>query len=188
LASLDTILKVIAATNRIDTLDPALLRSGRLDRKIEFLLPEAPARAQILEISARKMHVDDKVNYEELGRSTDEMNSAQLRVRQTLVRRLCADKWTGGDGGSGDGRLAGRRINRQARAFCPVRIFSPVAALTDPPRRGIFEVYVLPSNRARRSFLSQASKEEERPVLCRSCCRCCLLSLTVSCSSHELQC
>jgi 26S proteasome regulatory subunit T5 len=40
--------QVIAATNRIDILDPALLRSGRLDRKIEFPLPNEDARAKIL--------------------------------------------------------------------------------------------------------------------------------------------
>lgn len=41
--------QVIAATNRIDILDPALLRSGRLDRKIEFPLPTEEARARIME-------------------------------------------------------------------------------------------------------------------------------------------
>jgi ATP-dependent 26S proteasome regulatory subunit len=71
---------VIAATNRIDILDPALLRSGRLDRKIEFPLPTEEARARILEIHSRKMNVSDKVNYEELARSTDEFNGAQLKA------------------------------------------------------------------------------------------------------------
>merc|ERR1711939_1023424 len=76
----DDRVKVIAATNRIDILDPALLRSGRLDRKIEFPLPNESARAQILEIHSRKMQVDDKVNFDELARSTDEMNGAQLKA------------------------------------------------------------------------------------------------------------
>lgn len=47
--------KVIAATNRIDILDPALLRSGRIDRKIEFPLPNEQARARILVIHSRNM-------------------------------------------------------------------------------------------------------------------------------------
>ena len=72
--------KVIAATNRIDILDPALLRSGRLDRKIEFPLPNETARARILEIHSRKMAVSSDVNYEELARSTDEFNGAQLKA------------------------------------------------------------------------------------------------------------
>jgi len=46
-------IKVIAATNRIDILDPALLRSGRLDRKIEFPLPDENSRAHILRIHSR---------------------------------------------------------------------------------------------------------------------------------------
>ena len=70
-------IKVIAATNRIDILDPALLRSGRLDRKIEFPAPTEEARARIMQIHARKMNVDPDVNYEELARSTDDFNGAQ---------------------------------------------------------------------------------------------------------------
>jgi len=76
----DDRVKVLAATNRVDVLDPALLRSGRLDRKIEFPLPSEEARAQILQIHARKMTVDDSVNWKELARSTDEFNGAQLKA------------------------------------------------------------------------------------------------------------
>lgn len=50
-------IKVIAATNRVDVLDPALLRSGRLDRKIELPVPTEDARARILQIHSRKMNV-----------------------------------------------------------------------------------------------------------------------------------
>ena len=57
-------MKIIAATNRADILDPALLRSGRLDRKIEFPHPNEDARAQIMEIHARKMNVSGEVNYD----------------------------------------------------------------------------------------------------------------------------
>ncbi|KIK57242.1 hypothetical protein GYMLUDRAFT_173292 [Collybiopsis luxurians FD-317 M1] len=78
--SSDERIKVIAATNRIDILDPALLRSGRLDRKIEFPLPNESARARILEIHSRKMTLSDDVNFEELARSTDEFNAAQLKA------------------------------------------------------------------------------------------------------------
>lgn len=46
------------ATNRVDILDPALLRSGRLDRKIEFPLPNEEARARIMQIHSRKMNTN----------------------------------------------------------------------------------------------------------------------------------
>ena len=46
----DTTVKVIAATNRVDVLDPALLRSGRIDRKIEFPLPNEDSRSKIMQV------------------------------------------------------------------------------------------------------------------------------------------
>ena len=73
-------LQVIAATNRVDILDPALMRSGRLDRKIEFPHPTEDARAKILQIHSRKMNVSPDVNFEELARSTDDFNAAQLKA------------------------------------------------------------------------------------------------------------
>ncbi|KAI9751203.1 MAG: 26S proteasome regulatory subunit 6A [Lichina confinis] len=77
----DDRVKVLAATNRVDVLDPALLRSGRLDRKIEFPLPNEEARAQILKIHSRKMKVnEERVNWMELARSTDEFGGAQLKA------------------------------------------------------------------------------------------------------------
>ena len=72
--------KIIAATNRPDTLDPALMRSGRLDRKVEFPHPSEDARAKIMKIHARKMNVSDEVNYEELARSTEDFNAAMLKA------------------------------------------------------------------------------------------------------------
>ena len=50
-------IKVIMATNRIDILDPALLRAGRIDRKIEFPAPKASARLEILRIHSRRMNL-----------------------------------------------------------------------------------------------------------------------------------
>lgn len=72
--------KVIAATNRADILDPALMRSGRLDRKVEFPHPNEDARAKILRIHSRKMNACADVNFEELARSTDDFNAAQLKA------------------------------------------------------------------------------------------------------------
>eukprot|EP01083_Nonionella_stella_P042128 113977_1 len=78
--SSDSRIKVIACSNRPDTLDPALVRSGRLDRKIEFPLPDENARRKILIIHSQKMKVHPDVNYEELSRSTDDFNGAQLKA------------------------------------------------------------------------------------------------------------
>jgi 26S proteasome regulatory subunit T5 len=78
---------VIAATNRIDILDPALLRSGRLDRKIEFPHPTEEARARIIQIHSRKMNVSKDVNFEEIAGMTDDFNGAQLKVRAPLSAR-----------------------------------------------------------------------------------------------------
>lgn len=73
-------IKVIAATNRVDILDPALLRSGRLDRKIEFPSPNEEARARIMQIHSRKMNVHKDVDFEELARCTDDFNGAQCKA------------------------------------------------------------------------------------------------------------
>jgi 26S proteasome regulatory subunit T5 len=79
-----TTIKVIAATNRPDTLDPALLRSGRLDRKIELPHPAEDARVNILEIHARSMQTcsegNQAINFEEVARSTEDFNGAMLKA------------------------------------------------------------------------------------------------------------
>jgi 26S proteasome regulatory subunit T5 len=79
--SSDDRVKVIAATNRPDTLDPALLRSGRLDRKIELPHPNEPARARIMQIHSRKMNVNkEEVNFNELAKATHDFNGAMLKA------------------------------------------------------------------------------------------------------------
>lgn len=78
--SSNEMIKVIAATNRPDVLDPALLRSGRLDRKIELPHPNEEARAKIMRIHSRKMNVNEEVVFEELARSCEDFNGAQLKA------------------------------------------------------------------------------------------------------------
>jgi len=58
------------ATNRPDTLDPALVRPGRIDRKIEFGLPDEEGRALIFKIHASHMNVEPGVRYDLLARLT----------------------------------------------------------------------------------------------------------------------
>jgi 26S proteasome regulatory subunit T5 len=77
-------IKVIAATNRPDTLDPALLRSGRLDRKVELPHPAEDARVNILKIHANRMQIckegSQQINFEEVARSTEDFNGAMLKA------------------------------------------------------------------------------------------------------------
>lgn len=56
------------ATNRPDTLDPALMRPGRLDRKVEFGLPDLEGRSHIFKIHARSMSVERDIRFELLAR------------------------------------------------------------------------------------------------------------------------
>ena len=56
------------------------MRSGRLDRKIEFPHPNEDARARIMQIHSRKMNVSAGVNFQELARSTEDFNGAQCKA------------------------------------------------------------------------------------------------------------
>ncbi|KIL69348.1 hypothetical protein M378DRAFT_184517 [Amanita muscaria Koide BX008] len=71
--------KLIMATNRPDTLDPALLRPGRLDRKIEVPLPNEQARLEILKIHARPVNKVGDMDYEAIVKLSDGFNGADLR-------------------------------------------------------------------------------------------------------------
>ena len=71
--------KVIMATNRQDILDPALMRPGRLDRKIEISLPNESGRVDILKIHSKPMTKKGEIEYEALAKITDGFNGADLR-------------------------------------------------------------------------------------------------------------
>lgn len=71
--------KVLMATNRPDTLDPALVRPGRLDRKVEFGLPDLEGRAGIFKIHARTMSMDKDIRFELLSRLCPNSTGADLR-------------------------------------------------------------------------------------------------------------
>eukprot|EP00769_Ergobibamus_cyprinoides_P001254 gnl/Ergobibamus_cyprinoides/2272.p1 GENE.gnl/Ergobibamus_cyprinoides/2272~~gnl/Ergobibamus_cyprinoides/2272.p1 ORF type:complete len:133 (+),score=34.24 gnl/Ergobibamus_cyprinoides/2272:74-472(+) len=71
--------KIIMATNRPDVLDPALLRPGRLDRKVEIPLPSDQARYDILRIHAGKMKLSEGLDFDPIVKLSDGMNGADLR-------------------------------------------------------------------------------------------------------------
>lgn len=71
--------KVLMATNRPDTLDPALARPGRLDRKIEFGLPDLEGIVQIFKIHAKTMAFDKDIRYELVARLCPNSTGADIR-------------------------------------------------------------------------------------------------------------
>lgn len=80
--------KMVMATNRPDTLDPALLRPGRLDRKIEIPLPNEASRLEILKIHASSIAKHGDIDYEAVVKLADGFNGADLRnVSRRRVQR-----------------------------------------------------------------------------------------------------
>ena len=69
---------VIAATNRPDVLDPALLRPGRFDRQVVVSLPDIRGRTQVLKVHVRKVPIDDNVELEVVARGTPGFSGADL--------------------------------------------------------------------------------------------------------------
>jgi len=88
--------KVIMATNRIESLDPALLRPGRIDRKIEFPLPDINTKRRIFGIHTGKMTLAADVDIEEFVAAKDELSGADIKAMCTEAgllalreRRMC---------------------------------------------------------------------------------------------------
>lgn len=71
--------KVLMATNRPDTLDPALTRPGRLDRKIEFNVPDLEGRTHIFKIHAKTMAMERNIRFELIARLCPNASGAELR-------------------------------------------------------------------------------------------------------------
>ena len=72
--------KIIAATNRIDLLDPALLRPGRFDRIIEIPLPDEKGRLEIFKIHTRNMALDNDVDIDKLVKLTNDLTGADIKA------------------------------------------------------------------------------------------------------------
>jgi 26S proteasome regulatory subunit T6 len=77
-------LQVIMATNRIDILDPALLRPGRIDRKIEFPPPNEEARLDILKIHSRKMNLTRGINLRKIAELMPGASGAEVKVKKNV--------------------------------------------------------------------------------------------------------
>ena len=76
--SLDNV-KIIAATNRFDILDPAVLRPGRFDRLIDIDFPDENARFKILKIHSSKMNLSD-VSFEQINKDIEGFSGADIKA------------------------------------------------------------------------------------------------------------
>ncbi|KAK4046209.1 ATPase of 26S proteasome regulatory subunit 4 [Microbotryomycetes sp. JL201] len=72
--------KVIMATNRIDSLDPALIRPGRIDRKIEFPLPDLKTKRYIFKIHTSRMNLSEDVDLDEFVHAKDDLSGADIKA------------------------------------------------------------------------------------------------------------
>ena len=88
------------ATNRIETLDPALIRPGRIDRKIEFPLPDEKTKRRIFTIHTSRMTLSDDVDLEDYIMAKDDLSGADIKVgalnRKQHVSTLCIRGREGG--------------------------------------------------------------------------------------------
>jgi 26S proteasome regulatory subunit T1 len=82
-------IKVLMATNRPDILDPSLVRPGRLDRKVEFSLPDLEGRKQILKIHCKRMRIDRDIRFELIARLCPNTTGAELRSVCTEAGMFC---------------------------------------------------------------------------------------------------
>ena len=81
---------ILAATNRPDVLDPALLRPGRFDRRIPVELPDLQGRIDILKVHAKKIRVADNVNFETIAKTAAGASGAELAniVNEAALRAV----------------------------------------------------------------------------------------------------
>lgn len=75
--------KVIMATNKIETLDPALIRPGRIDRKIEFPVPDLKTKHKIFQIHTVRMSLNDDIVVTELIQTKDDLSGADIKAMCT---------------------------------------------------------------------------------------------------------
>jgi len=73
------------ATNRIDILDPALLRPGRIDRKIEFPNPNTDARLDILKIHSKKMNLMKGIELKKVAEKMINCSGAEAKVENKIL-------------------------------------------------------------------------------------------------------
>ncbi len=112
---------VMGATNRVDILDPAILRPGRFDRIVEVPLPDAAGRKSILSIHTQKMRLDSTVDLSALSEKTNGFSGAELRAIciEAGLLSLRADKKAVGET---EFATAIKKLRPEDRDQAPVRM------------------------------------------------------------------
>lgn len=118
-----------SSTHRPDTLDPALLRPGRLDRRVEFGLPDNEGRAHILRIHARSMSVERDIRFDLIARLCPNTTGAELKSVATEAgmfairarRKMATEK---------DFLEAVDKVVRQGSKFSSTSLYAQVSILT----------------------------------------------------------
>ena len=111
---------VLAATNRPDSLDPALLRPGRFDRRIPVELPDLQGRIDILKVHAKQIRLAEDVDFEPIAKTAAGASGAELAniVNEAALRAVRAGRPLRHSGGLAGERGGGHRQDTRRRAGC----------------------------------------------------------------------
>src|SRR5579884_3776373 len=150
---------VLAATNRPETLDPALLRPGRFDRQVEIPLPNLRERAAILAVHARDKHLDPDVDLDVVARGTPGFSGADLAnlVNEAAIVAVRADRTTITAGDFSEARdriLIGRReatnalLPEEKHAVAVHEAGHALVAALSPGADPVAKVTILPAGQA----------------------------------------
>lgn len=114
---------ILAATNRPESLDPALTRPGRFDRRVPVELPDLQGREAILKVHAKKIKLADDVDFRTIARMAAGASGAELAniiTKRRCVRCAAAGRWSGSRIWRKASRLSLRAIKRKTR-YCPIK-------------------------------------------------------------------
>jgi cell division protease FtsH len=150
---------VLAATNRPETLDPALLRPGRFDRQVEIPLPNLRERAAILAVHARGKHLADDVDLEAVARGTPGFSGADLAnlVNEAAIVAVRHDRDIIAESDFSEARdriLLGRReatnalLPEEKRSVAIHESGHALVAALSPHADPVAKVTILPAGRA----------------------------------------
>jgi ATP-dependent Zn protease len=137
---------VIAATNRADILDKALVRAGRFDRRIRIDALDAPQRAEVLRIHTRSKKLSADVSLEEVANATEGLNGADLETLTNQAALLSVRRSASSGAGPGicaaDFHLALQRREDQSRGFDALDavLFEATTQLAEPTARAVAKI------------------------------------------------